>query len=403
MNKTGKTYISFRKNEYQGKADVSRDFVRHEAIDPTAPLVPWIHHDRLFRAACGSGTRRQRLPWAAHGWYACPEAAPRVDPRHFVPTRHFRSCVNRIFSSVSTATFGPSYGYLLTASSKGQFTWWDGSTFKFELVFAGHDDPITAARWNRRQLPHRLLSVDRRGAVKMFADRALREVAAKAPPGNIPIFDVVWSPAAGNKCVTAGEQIVVWDLEDLTPECVLTDYGRDARTVAWHPTLSAVAVAGGNTSVLLIDPRAGKLVRRTTKGHLQGVNVVRWAEGSRYTLISGARDSAIHWFDLRRFGEPVQSVTGAPAGVTALAEHPRLPGLLSVGCYDGSLGHLYRRHPIEMRPGLDPEQRAPQHPTAHRRAVTSLEWHPTGNLLVSSSADGSACVWARPHKSGAAS
>ena len=327
-------------------------------------------------------------------------------PRLFLPT-HFRSCVNRIFSAVNVATFGPTYNYLLTASAKGQFTWWDADTYKFELVFAGHDDPITAARWSRRP-PHRLLSVDRRGALKVFADRALREVGARAPAsgGEIPIFDVCWNPRSQRKCVTAGEQILVWDVETLQPEQTLTDYGRDARTAAWHPTLSAVAVAGGNTSVLLIDPRAGTVAGRTKRGHLQGINVVRWVPRDRFTLVSGARDSAIHWFDLRRFDGPVQSVTGAPAGVTALAEHPSIPGLVAVGCHDGSLGHLYQRHPIEMRPGLDPQQRAPQHPTAHRRTVTQLEWHPSGNILVSASADGSAAVWTRRDvaaRSGAAS
>ncbi len=83
-----------------------------------------------------------------------------------VPTRHLHSSLNKIKHPVNVVRWTPEGRRLLTASSSGEFTLWNGTGFNFETIMQAHDAAIRALAY-----PHTddwLVSADHDGMIKYW-------------------------------------------------------------------------------------------------------------------------------------------------------------------------------------------------------------------------------------------
>ncbi|KAF4821271.1 Polyadenylation factor subunit 2 [Colletotrichum siamense] len=334
-----------------------------------------------------------------------PPSARRTDPGDSIPVKHLHSSLNKIKHPINVVRWTPEGRRLLTASSSGEFTLWNGTGFNFETIMQAHDSAIRALAYSHND--DWLISADHDGSVKYWQPNFnnLQSIAAH----NDPIRDLAFSPN-DSKFVTACDDstLKIFDFAGGVEESVLKGHGWDAKSCDWHPTKGLLVSGSKDHVVKLWDPRTGRCLT-TLHGHKNTITKTLFERVQGDCLATSARDQTARVFDLRMMRD-ICLLKGHEKDISTIAWHPVHSNFLSTGGHDGSLYHYILDEPntpaghttIAPYDSSDPTTTGaqtiyPAHkvPYAHDFAIWSLDWHPLGHILASGSNDRITRFWSR--------
>ncbi|KAI9880210.1 MAG: pre-mRNA cleavage and polyadenylation factor (CPF) complex subunit [Pleopsidium flavum] len=335
-----------------------------------------------------------------------PPAARLDRPADTIPARHLHSSLNKIKHPINIVRWTPEGRRLLTGSSSGEFTLWNGMGFNFETIMQAHDSAVRAASYSHGD--DWLVSADQDGVVKYWQPNFNNVKAIQAH--NDPIRDLAFSPT-DSKFVTASDDatLKIFDFSAGIEESMLTGHNWDAKSVDWHPTKGLLVSGSKDHQVKLWDPRTGRCLT-TLHGHKNTISKTSFEPVRGQLLATCARDQTARVFDLRMMRD-ICLLRGHEKDISTLAWHPVHVSLLSTGGADGSLYHYLLDEPnpppgtaLTLAPydSPDPSNAPAQtiYPAhriqyAHDFAIWSLDWHPLGHILASGSNDRVTRFWTR--------
>lgn len=336
-----------------------------------------------------------------------PPAARPARAAASIPAKHLHTSLNKVKHPVNVVRWTPEGRRLLTASSSGEFTLWNGTGFNFETIMQAHDSAIRALCYSHND--DWLVSGDHDGIVKYWQPNFnnLESITAHSDP----VRDIAFSPA-DNKFVTASDDstLKIFDFAGGVEESVLKSHGWDVKSCDWHPTKGLLVSGSKDHLVKLWDPRNARCLT-TLHGHKNTITKTLFERIRGFCLATSARDQTARVFDLRMMRD-ICLLKGHEKDISTLTWHPIHPNFLSTGGHDGSLFHYLLDepnpppgHPMTVAPydSADPESCPAQtiYPAhklsyAHDFAIWSLDWHPLGHILASGSNDRLTRFWSRP-------
>lgn len=379
-----------RKPRYQGS--YSGEFER--------PSPSYIVDVSLLSAFFDRATRELTL------MQMLPPLARLDSPADTVPARHLHSSLNKIKHPVNVVRWTPEGRRLLTGSSSGEFTLWNGMGFNFETIMQAHDVAIRALSYSHND--DWLLSADHDGIIKYWQPNFNNVQVIQGHTD--PIRDIAFSPS-DSKFVTASDDsnLKIFDFAGGVEESTLTGHGWDVKCVDWHPTKGLLVSGSKDHLVKLWDPRNGRCLT-TLHGHKNPISKTLFEPRYGLCLATSARDQTARVFDLRMMRD-ICLLKGHEKDVTTLAWHPIHPSLLSTAGSDGSLFHYLLDEPNtpegestilapfdvpdHVTAPVQPIYPAHKVPYAHDFAIWSLDWHPLGHILASGSNDRVTRFWTR--------
>lgn len=335
-----------------------------------------------------------------------PPLARVNNPAESIPARHLHSSLNKIKHPVNVVRWTPEGRRLVTASSSGEFTLWNGTAFNFETIMQAHDVAIRGLSYSHSD--DWLLSADHDGLIKYWQPNFNNVKVIQGH--NDPIRDLCFSPN-DSKFATASDDssLKIFDFAGGVEEMTLTGHGWDAKTVDWHPTKGLLVSGSKDHLVKLWDPRTGRCLT-TLHGHKNTITKTLFEPVRGQCLATSARDQTARVFDLRMMRD-ICLLKGHEKDISTIAWHPVHPSLLSTGGSDGALFHYLLDEPNapdgtvatippyeSPDPSTAPAQTIyPAHKItyAHDFAIWSLDWHPLGHILASGSNDRVTRFWSR--------
>jgi polyadenylation factor subunit 2 len=335
-----------------------------------------------------------------------PPHARITEPAETVPTKHLHSSLNKIKHPVNVVRWTPEGRRLLTASSSGEFTLWNGTGFNFETIMQAHDSAIRALAYSHSD--DWLVSADHDGNIKYWQPNFNNVESIRGHQD--PVRDLAFAPT-DSKFITASDDstLKIFDFAGGVAETTLTGHGWDAKSCDWHPTKGLVVSGSKDHLVKLWDPRTGRCLT-TLHGHKNTITKTLFERNQGQCLATSARDQTARIFDLRMMRDVVL-LRGHEKDISTLTWHPVHSNLLSTGGSDGSLFHYLLDEPNTpdgqpyipapwdtADPTSAPAQPIyPAHkiPYAHDFAIWSLDWHPLGHILASGSNDRITRFWTR--------
>ena len=129
-----------------------------------------------------------------------PPAARRSRPVDSIPARHLHSSLNKVKHPVNVVKWTPEGRRLLTGSTSGEFTLWNGTGFNFETIMQAHDCALRAATYSHNN--EWLISADQDGIVKYWQTNFNNVKGIQAHTD--PIRDLAFAPT-DTKFVTASD------------------------------------------------------------------------------------------------------------------------------------------------------------------------------------------------------
>jgi WD40 repeat protein len=174
---------------------------------------------------------------------------------------------------------------------------WDVEARRLLMSLAGHTSWITAVMWSPSG--NELASGSNDSTARIWNTSVVKEVQAfqiqvsSATTGFVPLL--AWCPA-GNRLVSAAQNIKVWDLED-GKEPFAIDTGDDLNlgqyqhlsAIAWNPKQERlVGVVGPIPTVTEWDMTTGKSLAHTQNEVIQAASTVEWSpDGTRIATVGG--------------------------------------------------------------------------------------------------------------------
>ncbi|KAK4048730.1 pre-mRNA cleavage and polyadenylation factor (CPF) complex subunit [Microbotryomycetes sp. JL221] len=294
-------------------------------------------------------------------------------------SRYVHTSTNKIRCPVNIARWTPDARRVLTGSTSGEFTLWNGLTFNFETILQAHDSAVRAMEWSTSG--DWLVSADNNGVIKYFQTNMNNLQVLQGH--NESIRDVTWSPNDA-RFATASDDgtIKIWNFEMMKEEKTLTGHGWDVKCVKWHPTKGLLVSGSKDNLVKFWDPRSAQVLT-TLHGHKNTIQACEWSPNGNM-VATASRDQTIKVFDIRAMKEIV-TLRGHKKEVCSLAWHPVHGDVLVSGGSEGSI--MYWTMP-------DPTPKD-QLEFAHDSNVWSLAFHPLGHILVSASNDHTTRFWSR--------
>lgn len=335
-----------------------------------------------------------------------PPAGRPTSAADSIPSKHLHSSLNKIKHPVNVVRWTPEGRRLLTASTSGEFTLWNGTGFNFETIMQAHDSAIRALEYSHSD--DWLISADHDGLIKYWQPNFNN--VQSIPAHSDPIRDLAFSPN-DSKFVTASDDstLKVFDFALGQMESKLEGHGWDAKTVDWHPTKGLLVSGSKDHLVKLWDPRTSRCLT-TLHGHKSTITKVTFEKVRGLCLATSARDQTARVFDLRMMRD-ICLLKGHEKDISTLLFHPIHPNLLTTGGMDGSLFHYLLDTPnppigqaLTVAPydSLDPTTAPaqsvwPSHRLAfaHDYAIWSIDWHPLGHILATGSNDRITRFWTR--------
>jgi polyadenylation factor subunit 2 len=329
-----------------------------------------------------------------------------------IPSQNLHSSLNKAKYPINVVQWTPEGRRLLTASSSGEFTLWNGMSFNFELIMQAHDSPIRATVYSHGE--DWLISADQDGLVKYWQPNFnnVKEIQAH----HESIRGLAFAPT-DSKFVTGGDDstLKIFDFAGGLEEATLTGHQWDVRCLDWHPSKGLIVSGSKDHLVKLWDPRTGRCLTTLSSSKNQ-ISKTLFEKTQGTLLATCGRDQIIRVFDLRLMRD-VLHLRGHDTEVTSLAWHPIHRNLLSSGGQTGALHHYLLDEqntppgiPVTLSPYDHPDpQNAlaqtifPAHSLLHAHEPTgpiwSLSWHPLGHILASGSNDRVTRFWSRPRPS----
>lgn len=336
-----------------------------------------------------------------------PPAARRDKPVDSVPAKYLHTSYNKVKHPVNVVKWTPEGRRLLTASTSGEFTLWNGTGFNFETIMQAHDCAIRAMKYTHND--DWLLSADQDGVVKYWQTNFnnVKDVQAH----NDPVRDIAIAPT-DVKFVTASDDasLKIFDFASGLEETTITGHQWEAKCVDWHPSKGLIVSGSKDHQIKLWDPRNGRCLT-TLHGHKNTLAMVKFQPTEGNLLASCAREPLARVFDIRMMRD-VFLMKGHDKEITSLIWHPFHANLLSTGGADGSLFHYLvteQNRPEGVAGTMSPydtqnPKEAPAQPIwprhkvtyAHDFAIWSMDWHPLGHILATGSNDKATRFWTRP-------
>ncbi|KAI0180170.1 WD40 repeat-like protein [Hypoxylon sp. FL1284] len=377
---------------------------RRPVTDYGSTLVHWMRN-RQPRSA-GSFNGEAERPSASYITDMLPPLARVSNPAESVPTKHLHSSLNKIKHPVNVVRWTPEGRRLLTASSSGEFTLWNGTGFNFETIMQAHDVAIRALAYSHSD--DWLISADHDGIIKYWQPNFNNVQVIQGHSD--PIRDLAFSPN-DSKFVTASDDssLKIFDFAGGVAESTLQGHGWDAKSCDWHPTKGLIVSGSKDHLVKLWDPRTQRCLT-TLHGHKNTITKTSFERVMGHCLATSARDQTARIFDIRMMRD-ICLLRGHEKDISTLAWHPIHSNLLSTGGSEGSLFHYVLDEPNTpagqatggaVYESSDPSTAPAQsiYPThklsfAHDFAIWSLDWHPLGHILASGSNDRITRFWSR--------
>ncbi|KAG0125980.1 WD40-repeat-containing domain protein [Tuber indicum] len=359
-----------------------------------------------YGASVGKWMMKQRMNWRgqsidflrpAPGFIVdlLPPAAYLENPASSLTTKHIHASLNKIKHPINVVKWTPEGRRLLTGSSSGEFTLWNGMGFNFETIMQAHDCAIRVCQYSHSG--DWLLSGDQDGTVKYWQPNFNNVKVLDAHKE--PIRDLSFSPTDA-KFVTASDDgtLRIWNFNEGVEERALTGHGWDVKSVDWHPTKGLIVSGSKDHLVKLWDPRTSRCLT-TLHGHKNTISKSLFQPTRGDLLATCARDQTCRIFDLRAMKD-FCVLRGHEKDISTLAWHPIHPALISTGGSDGALNHYLLD---ESPQGVNASHTsstiihpAASIPFAHEYAIWSMEYHPLGHILCSGSNDRITRFWTRP-------
>ena len=110
---------------------------RRNATDIGTTYVHWLHNRR--QNGRSSKFFEAERPSPSYVEDMLPPAARKGKAADSVPAKHLHSSLNKVRHPVNVVKWTPEGRRLLTASTSGEFTLWNGTGFNFETIMQAHD------------------------------------------------------------------------------------------------------------------------------------------------------------------------------------------------------------------------------------------------------------------------
>ncbi|OMJ12021.1 pre-mRNA 3' end processing protein WDR33 [Smittium culicis] len=224
-----------------------------------------------------------------------------------VTTRFVQQAQNKIRCPVNVVRWTPDGRRILTGSSSGEFTLWNGLTFNFETIMQAHDTAIRGMEWSHDS--QWLVSGDQGGVIKYWQPNMNNVKIIQAHKE--AIRDISFSPS-DLKFVTASDDstIKIWDFNEGLEEVAL-------KAVAWHPVHENIFASGGSEgSLMMWDVSAKDYVHLIPTAHESYVWSIDW-HPIGHLLASGSNDHTTRFWARSRPGDCLEK--------TELGVKPPLP------------------------------------------------------------------------------
>jgi polyadenylation factor subunit 2 len=227
---------------------------------------------------------------------------------------------------------GAAARYVITGSSRGDFTVWNSHTYEKETFTTTHDCAIRDMTWTHDQ--RWLVSCDDSGKVKYYNASLRWQKIFQAHDRSCRALSFAPTDAKFATC-SDDKTVRVWDFKTQQEDAKLDGHGWDVKCVSWHPQKSLLASGSKDRVVKLWDPRNGKCIV-SLESHKHTVNRVEWNRNGIW-LLTASRDQQSKLFDIRMINEELDTYFHETE-ITSLAWHPIHEDLFASG--DKS-GHLY--------------------------------------------------------------
>ncbi|KAI7861762.1 WD40-repeat-containing domain protein [Spinellus fusiger] len=367
--------VPFSKMVFDGKR--MRKAIQRRTVDYNHSLARWMQERVWIR------DRRDTR-------YLRPDANFVVDllapagyldhPVNAVTTKFVHTSTNKVRFPVNVVRWTPEGRRLITGSSSGEFTLWNGLTFNFETILQAHDSAVRAMSWSHND--NWMVTADHSGVIKYWQSNM----------SNLKMFqghreairDLTFAPSDTRFATCSDDSLIkIWDFNTGTEEKTLSGHGWDVKCVDWHPYKALLASGSKDNLIKLWDPKTAKNIT-TLHGHKNTVLALEWNQNGNW-LVTAGRDQLVKVYDIRMMKE-LQIFRGHKKEICSAKWHPQHERLLATGGSDGSL--------MFWLTGQD----APigEQEMAHENHIWSLDWHPVGHILVSGSNDHTTRFWTRP-------
>ncbi|KAF8227353.1 WD40 repeat-like protein [Tricholoma matsutake] len=312
-------------------------------------------------------------------------------------TKFVHTSTNKIRCPVNVVTWTPEGRRVLTGSTSGEFTLWNGLTFNFETILQAHDSAICAFAFTHSGAY--LASADKSGIIKYFEPNMNNLTAWQGSSSREAIRGLSFSPDDQRFATASDDSSVrIWSFQESRVESVLTGHGWDVKCVQWHPTKGLLVSGSKDNQIKFWDPRTGTVLS-TLHQHKNTIQALSWSPNGNM-VASASRDQTVRVFDIRAMKE-YRVLKGHKKEVCSVTWHPVHPLLVSGGS-EGAILHwdLATPEPSFAQPVSPPRATLSQ---AHDSNVWSLAFHPLGHLLVSASNDHTTRFWSRERPGDASS
>lgn len=363
-------------NDYDGKR--MRRSIQRRTVDYNASAIQTIKH-RLYRRSILQKPIVQPDP--LYYLNIVQPQSIRFNPINSVTTRFVRASTNKVRCPVFTVAWTPEGRRVVTGTSSGEFTLWNGLTFNFETILQAHESAVRAMQWSHNDMW--LLSGDHNGVVKYWQSNMNNVKMIQAHTD--PIRGLSFCPT-DNKFVTCSDDglLKIWDFYRCVEENALRGHGADVKCVDWHPSKSIIASGSKDSQqpLKLWDPKSG-ISLATIHGHKSTVMDLDWNKNGNW-LLTGSRDRLVKVFDIRVMKE-MFTLRGHKKEAASVNWHPIYEEMFASGGSDGSI--MFWLLGCEKELGVMEN--------AHDGMIWDLKWHPLGHILCSGSNDHTTKFWTR--------